>query len=152
VEAVGAWGSAAAELGAFVRELRRRRGWRQIDLAVALSYSEPTVSRMEAGMRVVSVADADAIVRVLDLSPAEAVALSALVAASTLESAGVDGDVVFGSDDLLGFGRDLLDRALWYRLGLRHGELLRLGRSVVSLLDHQATFAGAGSRDRLGGA
>jgi transcriptional regulator with XRE-family HTH domain len=37
------------QLGRQVRALRRRRGWRQLDLAAASSISRPTISRLELG-------------------------------------------------------------------------------------------------------
>ena len=38
-------------LGARIRELRRERGWRQIDLAVHAELSKTHVSELEAGKR-----------------------------------------------------------------------------------------------------
>ena len=58
-------------LGQRIRDLRRRRGWRQIDLAAHAEISKTHMNELEKGKREVGLRALCRIAAALDLSPAE---------------------------------------------------------------------------------
>lgn len=56
-------------LGKRIRELRKARGWRQIDLAVHAEISKNHISELERGSREIGLRNLDAIAAALDTTP-----------------------------------------------------------------------------------
>ena len=63
------------ELGIKIRELRRARGWRQIDLAAHAELSKTHVSELESGKRELGVRTLERVARALDVKSWELLAL-----------------------------------------------------------------------------
>jgi transcriptional regulator with XRE-family HTH domain len=55
------------QLGRKIRELRRQRGWRQIDLAAHAELSKTHVSELEAGKREVGLRTLERLAAALDM-------------------------------------------------------------------------------------
>jgi transcriptional regulator with XRE-family HTH domain len=65
-------------LGRKIRELRRSRGWRQIDLAEHSGISKNHISELERGQREVGLKNLEAVAEALDLRPSELLRVSGL--------------------------------------------------------------------------
>ena len=65
-------------LGRKIRELRRSRGWRQIDLAEHSGISKNHISELERGQREVGLKNLEAVAEALDLRPSELLQVSGL--------------------------------------------------------------------------
>lgn len=75
------WGMATdicVRLGRKIRELRRSRGWRQIDLAEHSGISKNHISELERGQREVGLKNLEAVAEALDLRPSELLRVSGL--------------------------------------------------------------------------
>jgi transcriptional regulator with XRE-family HTH domain len=59
------------QLGERIRELRRARGWRQIDLAAHAELSKTHVNELEKGKREVGLNALERLALALDLKPSE---------------------------------------------------------------------------------
>lgn len=81
-----------ASLGSLVRSAREARGWTQGALAAQVSVSHAQISRIESGGRGADSRTLAALVRVLQLDPAEALAAveTAWPAEAGVEVAGVE--------------------------------------------------------------
>jgi transcriptional regulator with XRE-family HTH domain len=58
-------------LGQKIRELRRRRGWRQIDLAAHAELSKTHISELEAGKREVGIKTLERLAEALETKISE---------------------------------------------------------------------------------
>lgn len=61
----------ARALGQYIRSLRERRGWRQIDLAAHAEISKTQVSDVESGKRDIRLGTLEKIAKGLDTKPSE---------------------------------------------------------------------------------
>lgn len=60
-----------ARLGEKIKQLRRSRGWRQIDLAEHSGISKNHISELERGQREMGVLNLQAIAGALDVKPSD---------------------------------------------------------------------------------
>ena len=58
-------------LGRKIRELRRQRGWRQIDLAVHAQLSKTHINELEAGKREIGLNALERLAKALDVKISE---------------------------------------------------------------------------------